>query len=71
MPLVTSPAHLSPEGVRGKAKACIAPYDSEAPKKNPMSLHPESLPPSFSHLDPPPPSQPEQAGLWLSAAVCL
>lgn len=35
-----------------------------------MSLHPDSLPPNFSHLDPLPPSQPEQAGLCLSAAVC-
>lgn len=70
MPLVTSPAHLSPEGAHGKAQACTSPCDSEAPNKNHMSLHPESLPPNFSHLDPLPPSQPEQAGLCLGATVC-
>lgn len=60
MPLVTSPALPPlPRMGSGEAEACIVPHDSEAPKKNHMSPHPDSLPPDFSHLDPlaPNPSQ--------------
>lgn len=64
---------LSPpltEGAHGETQACVAPCDSKAPRKNHMSLLPDSLPPNLSHLDPLPPSQPEQAGLCPSTAVC-
>lgn len=69
MLLVTSPAYFSPEGVHGEAEAYIGPCDSQDPKKNHMSPHPDSLPPDCSHPNPLPSPPPEQTGLCLSAAL--
>lgn len=51
-PAQPSPTHLPAEWVPGEAKVCVGPCDSQAPKKNHMSPHPDSLPPDSTTSSP-------------------